>query len=66
MKGFIKVTDINNQEHYLNINYIMKFSPLNKDYDGKTMVYVHGNEKITIIQSNNTVEEIIEMIDLAS
>ena len=66
MKGFIKITDINQNEHYLNINYIMKFSPLNEDYDGKTMLYVSGNDKITRIQTNTTSEEIVDMIDLAN
>ena len=66
MKGFIKITDINQNDHYLNINYITKFSPLNEDYDGKTMLYVSGNEKITRIQTNTTAEEIVGMIDLAN
>lgn len=66
MKGFIKITDVNDQEHYLNINYITRFCPLDEGHEGKTVFYLSGNEKLTRIQTNNTSEEIVDMIDLAN
>jgi hypothetical protein len=66
MKGFIKVSDLNNQDYYLNIIYIVQFITLNEEYDGETMVYVTGGANVSRIQTNSTVKEIVDMIDLAT
>lgn len=65
MKGFIKITDMHDQEHYLNINHIIKFNPLNEDYDGNTIIYLAGGDRVVTIQTSATPEEVIDMIDLA-
>jgi len=66
MKGFIKVSDLSNQDYYLNISYIVQFITLNEEYDGETMVYVTGGANVSRIQTNSTVKEIVDMIDLAT
>jgi hypothetical protein len=66
MKGFIKITDVNQYENYLNINHIVKFNPLNGDYDGNTIIYLAGGQNVVTIQTSTTPEEVIDMIDLAS
>lgn len=66
MKGFIKITDVNQYDHYLNINHIVKFNPLNEEYDGNTIIYLAGGQNVVTIQTLSTIEEIVDMIDLAS
>lgn len=65
MKGFIKITDVREQEHYLNLAYILKFVPV-LNANGNTVIYIVGLEKVTKIYTNTTAEEIADMIDLAS
>jgi len=66
MKKFIKITDTNNHEHYLNVDYILKFHPLNEKYNGNTMIFLGGGEKVVTIQTSTTCEEIIDMIELTN
>lgn len=66
MKGFIKITDVNDQEHYLNITHVIKFNPLNEDYDGNTIIYLAGGDRVVTIQTSTTPEEVVDMIDLAN
>jgi hypothetical protein len=67
MKGFIKITDVNEQEEYLNIDYIIKFMPiLNEEYKGNAIIYIAFGEKVSTLQTELTPEEIAVIIDLAS
>ncbi|OXB03713.1 hypothetical protein [Flavobacterium pectinovorum] len=66
MKGFIKITDVNQYDYYLNINHILRFAPLNEDYDGNTIIYLAGGEKVVSIQTFAKVEEIVDIIALAN
>jgi len=65
MKGFIKITDVNNQEHYLNIDYIAKFSSTSEGHEGKAFIWLVGTQSATIYQTDSTPEEIVDMIELA-
>lgn len=65
MKGFIKITDVNKQDHYLNVDYLVKFSPTSEGHDGKTFIWIVGTQSPTIFQTDSTPEEIADMIDLA-
>jgi len=64
MKGFIKITDLHEQEHYLNIDYILKFDPLINS-NGNTVIHIVGLEKVSKLYTKTTAEEIVDMIDLA-
>ena len=65
MKGFIKITDVNKQELYLNVDYISRFSPTSEGHEGKTFIWVVGTQKTTLFQTDSAPEEIADMIDLA-
>lgn len=39
MKGFIKITDVSTNEHYINVDYIIKFSPTN---EGHQVILLYG------------------------
>lgn len=66
MKDFIKVIDVNEEEHYLNINFIIRFTTISEDYKGNTIIYLQGTQKSISIQTNSTPQEVVDMIDLAS
>lgn len=66
MKGFIKVTDLNGQQYYLNTNYIVQFIPLTEDHDGNAMITVTGTTTVSEIHTSTTAEEIAYMINLIS
>ena len=66
MGCFIKIIDTKEKEHYLNVNYILKFNPLSEGYDGNTVLYLGGGEKVFTVQTTSTSEEIIDMINIAS
>lgn len=65
MKGFIKITDVREQEHYLNLDYILKFVPV-LNANANAVIYIVGLEKVTKIYTKTTAEEIVDMIDLVS
>jgi hypothetical protein len=65
MKGFIKIKDINQVEQFINIDYVIKFGGLNEDYEGKSILYIKFGEKVSTLQSESTVDEIIELINSA-
>lgn len=65
MKGFIKITDLHDQEHYLNLAYILKFEPL-KNSSASTVLFVLGLENAHKLYTKTTAEEIVDMIDLAT
>ncbi|WP_276379894.1 hypothetical protein [Flavobacterium sp. H4147] len=65
MKGFIKITDMRKDDHYLNVDYIVKISRTGNGHAGSSFIWVVGTEKPTIFQTDSTPEEIIEMINLA-
>lgn len=65
MKGFIKITDLNDRDHYLNIAYILKFVPV-INANANASIYIVGLEKTSKLYTMTTVEEIIDMIELAN
>lgn len=65
MKGFIKVTGINEMEQYLNIDYIIKFGGLNEDYEGNSIIYIKFGEKVSSLQTKSTIDEVVNMIKIA-
>lgn len=65
MKGFIKIIDVNNDVHYLNVDYLVKFAPTSEGHEGKTFIWVVGTQSPTIFQTDSTPEEIENMIKLA-
>ncbi|WP_394760044.1 hypothetical protein [Flavobacterium sp.] len=60
MKGFIKVIDVNDKEHFLNIDYIIKFTPTGQTLRGNAIVTTVSET----IQTTTTVDEIVDMIKL--
>ncbi|AWA30973.1 hypothetical protein HYN48_13285 [Flavobacterium magnum] len=60
MKGFIKVIDVNDKEHFLNIDYIIKFTPTGQAHRGNAIVTTVSET----IQTTTTVDEIVDMIKL--
>lgn len=68
MKGFIKITDTNQKDHYLNTHYIIKFTPIYGDSIGATRIYVFENQEDTLrkITTTTTPEEVLDMINLAN
>lgn len=67
MKGFIKIVDVNEKEHYLNTHYIIKFTPIYENSTGATRIYVFENQEDTLrkIITAATPEEVLDMINLA-
>lgn len=66
MKGFIKIIDTSDNEHYINISYIIKFEPAEQEgIYGKTAISIRGYKIPYTIATKTTPEEIVDMIDLA-
>ncbi|WP_343695474.1 hypothetical protein [Flavobacterium sp.] len=65
MKGFIKITDLHDREHYLNLAYILKFEPV-ENANANSAIFIVGLEKVTKLYTKTTAEEIADMIALAS
>jgi hypothetical protein len=66
MKGFIKITDIHQREHYLNIKYIIKFNTTSEGYEGNTVLVINKVISTATIQTTTTPEEVADMINLAN
>ena len=62
MKGFIKVTDTSERVHFLNVRYIIKFTPTNQNFVGNTII----TTSLETIQTTTTPEEIVDMIQLSN
>jgi hypothetical protein len=60
MKGFIKVIDINDKVHHLNIDYIIEFMPSGQAHRGNAIIITTNST----IQTTTTVNEIVDMINL--
>ncbi len=65
MKGFIKVVDVQDKEHYINVNQIIKFSPADKRLTANSIIRIVGGDNTSAIQTSSTCEEIVDMIELA-
>ncbi|MBC7847254.1 MAG: hypothetical protein H7Y10_12255 [Flavobacterium sp.] len=61
MKGFIKITDVRENIHYLNVNHIINFGPVSANLAGNTIIKTTTEE----IQTSTTSEEVVDMIDLS-
>lgn len=62
MKGFIKIIDTRDQEYYINIDYIIQFTTTSENQEGNTIIDIKYGEKVSTIQTNSTVEEVLLMI----
>lgn len=60
MKGFIKITQINNQTTYINVSSIIKFYRSKVE---ETTIVTNDSDKI---ESKATLEELVKLIDDAS
>ncbi|OJX49866.1 MAG: hypothetical protein BGO88_08940 [Flavobacterium sp. 38-13] len=61
MSGFIKVIDKMNRVQYLNVNYIVKITPLGEERIAKAIIFT-TSETIEVL---HTVEEILDIINLS-
>jgi hypothetical protein len=66
MKGFIKIADVHQREHYINIDYIIKFTTASEGHEGNTILVINKIKESTTIQTTTTCEEVVDMIDLAN
>jgi hypothetical protein len=66
MTGFIKITDVQNRVHYINVNHIIKFTTADARATSNTIIRIIGGDNTTAIQTSTTPEEIMDMIDLAT
>lgn len=66
MKGFIKIIDVRNTQHYVNINYIIEFIPTSEGHEGNAFIQIKFGEKVSTLQTPSTCEEIADMINSAS
>lgn len=62
MKGFIKIIDTRDQEYYINIDYIIQFTTTSENQEGNTIIDIKYGERVSTIQTNSTVEEVLLMI----
>lgn len=62
MKGFIKIIDTSDQEYYINIDYITQFTTSSENQVGNTIIDIKYGEKVSTIETNCTVEEVLLMI----
>lgn len=62
MKRFIKITDISNNIHFLNVDYIIKFSPSSAGSRVNTRIYLTTNDDI---YTSSTTDEIVDMINIS-
>lgn len=62
MKGFIKIIDSRDQEYYINIDYIIQFTTTSENQEGNTIIDIKYGERVSTIQTNSTVEEVLLMI----
>jgi len=65
MKGFIKVIDIQDKEHYINVNQIIKFAPADQRLSGNSTIRIVGGDNTSSIQTSSTCDEIMDMVELA-
>lgn len=66
MKGFIKVVDLRDKEHYINVAHIIKFSPVDPSFQGTTNIRITGGDNTTSIVTESIIDEIVSMIESAN
>lgn len=65
MKGFIKVTNVDKEIGYVNIHHVLRFYRSSPDYAGKAFLFVEDTQNTTVIQTLETVEDIVALIEMA-